>query len=334
MYTLGEIADFINAELVGDESAVIDGIAPIENAKLNQLSYITDNKYKQQLRDSSAGAVIITAKLAKDYSGNALIVDDVYLSFAKISHYFKTTQDTSDNNLSQKDMDIVGVDIGPNCTISKKAKIGKNCTIGANSIIQDSVVLEEGVFLHPNVTILSGCVIGKNTVISSGAIIGSEGFGNARDEHKKWHSIAHLGGVVIGDNVTIGANTCIDKGTLEDTKIANGVRIDNLVHIAHNVSIGADTAIAANTGIAGSTTIGKRCMIGGMVGIVGHLNICDDVIINAKSTVDKDISSSGVYTGFVPLMMHKQWQNVGLWLTKLDKIAKYLGIKLKHLKGK
>lgn len=334
MFTLGEIANLIDAKLVGDESLVIDGIAPIENAQSSQLSYITDTKYQQQLRDSSAGAVIMTAKLAKDYSGNALIVDDVYLCFAKISHHFRATQSTLEDNLSQKEMDSADVDIGPNCIISKKAKLGKNCTIGANSVIQDSVVLKEGVFLHPNVTILSGCVIGKNTVISSGAIIGSEGFGNARDENKKWHSIAHLGAVVIGDNVTIGANTCIDRGTLTDTKIANGVRIDNLVHIAHNVSIGADTAIAANTGIAGSTVIGKRCMIGGMVGIVGHLNICDDVIINAKSTVDKDIGSAGVYTGFVPLMMHKQWQNVGLWLTKLDKIAKHLGIKLKHLKGK
>jgi UDP-3-O-[3-hydroxymyristoyl] glucosamine N-acyltransferase len=98
------------------------------------------------------------------------------------------------------------------------------------------------------------------------------------------------------------------------------------------VIIGQDTAIAANTAIAGSTILGNRCMIGGMVGIVGHLNICDDVIVNGKSTVDKDIKTPGMYTGILPLMPHKQWQNVSLWLVKLDKIVKYLNIKLKHLK--
>jgi len=78
--------------------------------------------------------------------------------------------------------------------------------------------------------------------------------------------------------------------------------------------------------------IGERCMIGGMVGIIGHLSICNDVIIGAKSIVDRNITSPGMYTGVMPLMPHKQLQNVGLLLVKLDKIVKYLNIKLKNLK--
>ncbi|MBT6142528.1 MAG: UDP-3-O-(3-hydroxymyristoyl)glucosamine N-acyltransferase, partial [Gammaproteobacteria bacterium] len=96
--------------------------------------------------------------------------------------------------------------------------------------------------------------------------------------------------------------------------------------------IGSDTAIAAKTGIAGTTVIGKRCMIGGMVGIVGHLTITDDVIVNATSTVNRNIAKPGVYTGFVPLMLHSEWKKVGIWLTKLDKIAILLKIKLKNIK--
>jgi UDP-3-O-[3-hydroxymyristoyl] glucosamine N-acyltransferase len=104
------------------------------------------------------------------------------------------------------------------------------------------------------------------------------------------------------------------------------------VHIAHNVIIGSDTAIAAKTGIAGTTVIGKRCMIGGMVGIVGHLTITDDVIVNATSTVNRNITKPGIYTGFVPLMLHSEWKKVGIWITKLDKIATLLKIKLKNIK--
>ena len=144
--------------------------------------------------------------------------------------------------------------------------------------------------------------------------------------------IAHLGRVSIGDDVSIGANTTIDRGTIDDTVIHNGVKIDNLVQIAHNVVIGENTAIAAKTGIAGTTTIGKRCMIGGMVGIVGHLTITDDVIVNATSTVNRSIRKSGIYTGFFPLMTHSGWKKAGMWLIKLDKITKFLNIKLKNLK--
>ena len=330
MHTLGDIAKIINANLIGDESIKIDSISPLTSAKSDQLTYVVGQKYKSDLETTQAGVVILSQDLAKDCPTNALVVDDVYLAFAKITHSFKkeVTPFSGVHSSAQTNQAI----IAENCAIGKNVVIGSNATIGPNTVIEDNVTIGDHVYLHPNVTILQGCSIGDNVVISPGAVIGAEGFGNARDKQNQWHTIAHLGNVVVGNNVTIGANTTIDRGTLEDTQIHDGVRLDNLIHIAHNVIIGQDTAIAANTGIAGSTTLGKRCMIGGMVGIVGHLNICDDVIVNAKSTVDKDIKTPGMYTGIMPLMPHKQWQNVGLWLVKLDKIIKYLNIKLKNLK--
>ena len=66
--------------------------------------------------------------------------------------------------------------------------------------------------------------------------------------------------------------------------IEDGVRLDNLCMIAHNVHVGAHTAMAAMTGIAGSTKIGKRCMFAGRSGAVGHLTICDDVVVAAEGT--------------------------------------------------
>ena len=40
----------------------------------------------------------------------------------------------------------------------------------------------------------------------------------------------------------------------------------------------------------------------------------------------------GVYTGFVPIMLHSEWKKVGMWLTKLDKIATFMKIKLKNIR--
>jgi len=334
--SLEKIAKLIDATLIGDSNPEIYGISTLKKANRNHISYAVSEKYSDSLSNTKAGAVIIPKKLKKHCHTNALIVDDAYLAFAKITHQFKHYSSPVNNSSSKTVIDssasVVDVTISHGCVIGKNVIIGKNTVIDPNCVIEDEVCIGENSFIGANVTILRECRIGKRCVILPGSVIGSEGFGNARDEQKKWHNIAHLGRVCIGDDVSIGANTTIDRGTIDDTLIHNGVKIDNLVQIAHNVIIGENTAIAAMTGIAGTTTIGKRCMIGGMVGIVGHLTITDDVIVNATSTVNRSITKPGIYTGFFPLMTHSGWKKAGMWLSKLDKITKILNIKLKNLK--
>jgi len=330
---LEEIAKLIDATILGDSSKEISGINTLADASSNQISYAISNRYKELLINSNAGAVIIDENLKDFCSTNKLLVKNVYLAYAILSHKFKHLQNFNNLQLGSEVIHVfTDVDILPSCFIGKNVVIGGNSSIGANCIIEDNVNIGKNSRIESNVMILKGSQIGKNCVISPGAIIGSEGFGNARDKNNKWHAIAHLGNVIIGDDVSIGANTTIDRGSINDTEIHNGVKIDNLVHIAHNVIIGEDTAIAASTGIAGTTIIGKRCMIGGMVGIVGHLTITDDVIVNATSTVNRNITKPGVYTGFIPIMLHTEWKKVGIWLTKLDKIVSLLKIKLKDIK--
>jgi len=331
--TLEQIALIINASLSGDPSIKISGINTLTDANSEQISYAASKKYKEILINSNAGAVIINESLKNHCSTNILIVENVNLAYSILTHKFKYLQNMSHLQLSSEVINsYADVNISPNCVIGKNVVIGRNSSIGANCVFEDNVNIGKNSRIESNVTIHKGTQIGKNCVISSGAIIGSEGFGNARDKNNKWHPIAHLGNVVIGDDVSIGANTTIDRGSINNTEIHSGVKIDNLVHIAHNVIIGEHTAIAAATGIAGTTIIGKRCMIAGMVGIVGHLTITDDVIVNATSTVNRNITKPGIYTGFVPLMLHSEWKKVGVWLTKLDKIATLLKIKLKKIK--
>ena len=331
--SLEEIAKLIDASVHGEPSKKILGINTLTNANSEQISYAATKKYKESLINSNAGAVIVDKNLIELCPTNALLVENVYLAYSILAHKFKNHQNI---NHFQKAVNILNsyskVNIAPGCIIGKNVAIGENSSIGANCVIEDNVNIGKNSTIESNVTIQKGSQIGKNCVVSPGAIIGSEGFGNAREKDKKWNAIAHLGNVIIGNNVSIGANTTIDRGSIENTEIHDGVKIDNLVHIAHNVIIGEDTAIAATTGIAGTTIIGKRCMIGGMVGIVGHLTITDDVIVNATSTVNRNITKPGVYTGFVPIMLHSEWKKVGLWLTKLDKIVALLKIKLKNIK--
>ena len=334
-FTLSQIADLIDAELIGDGEVRIDGINALDSAKTGQISYLANSKYQKTLCNSQASAVILSSSHADSCPTNALIVSNPYHAFALVSHLFKQYNTTSNkpNEFSSIDSSakVKGAIISSGCFVGKNVTIGKNSIIGPNCVIEDNVVIGDNAHFFANVVVHRGCQLGESCVISSGVVIGSEGFGNARCEDMSWKTIAHMGKVVIGNDVTIGANTTIDRGTIADTEIHNGVRLDNLIHIAHNVIIGENTAIAAKTGIAGSTVLGKRCMIGGMVGIVGHISIADDVVVNATSTVDKSVTRPGIYTGFFPLMTHKSWQKVGVWLIKLDKIAKILKIKLKDI---
>ena len=172
--------------------------------------------------------------------------------------------------------------IGPDCVV------GSDCRFVANVTLARSVQVGERCIFHP------------------GVVVGADGFGNAMTP-EGWVKVPQLGGVRIGDDVEIGANSTVDCGALDDTVIENGVRIDNLCMIAHNVHIGEHTALAAMTGIAGSTTIGKRCMFAGQGGTVGHITVCDDVVVGAKSYLTKDIREAGTYLASFPGEPARDW---------------------------
>jgi UDP-3-O-[3-hydroxymyristoyl] glucosamine N-acyltransferase len=322
MPTLQEIATITNGIIVGNKNeahnTTITTIVAT-NATCNtpcSITYFANKKFAQAILKNPTPIVFTTQELQPLCNDKiAIIVKNPTLAVARLSQVLSQTTHTIHASAI----------IHPSATLGKNVQISAHCYIGKNATIGDNC------YMYPNVTIMDNVTIGDNSIIASGCVIGSQGFGNVLDANKQWHTIYHFGGVRIGNNVHIGANTCIDNGTFSDTTIADGVRIDNLVHIAHNVHIGEHTAIAAKTGIAGSTTIGKRCQIGGKVGIVGHLNIVDDVVIYATSTVNKSIKKAGIYTGFFPIIPHYKWKKIAFLLTKFDKIAKYLNIKLRTL---
>ena len=178
----------------------------------------------------------------------------------------------------------------------------------------------DGTRILANATLFKNVTIGERCIIHPGAVIGSDGFGNAMGE-SGWVKVPQVGGVLIGDDVEIGANTTIDRGAIDDTVIGNGVRIDNLVQIAHNVQIGDHTAMAAFSGVSGSTVIGKRCMFAGQSGIVGHISICDDVVVGGATMISKDITTPGFYTGSFPGEPDRSWKRKVARFRRLDELA-------------
>ena len=182
--------------------------------------------------------------------------------------------------MSESKKNIVGIH---KSLFKEKNSIGKNCFVGANVYIGNNVSIGNNVKIFPNtfigifignkciiypgVKIHDQSIIGENCIIQSGVNIGGDGFGFTPNSDNQYSKIAHIGNVIIENNVEIGANTTIDRATLGSTIIREGVKLDNLIQIAHNVEIGKNTVIAAQSSY-GSTKIGENCMIGGQVGIM------------------------------------------------------------------
>lgn len=325
-YTLRELADILGAELQGDASRRVTGLAGLREATEQDVSFVSDSKYVAQLSVSRAAAVVVRSELADKVPSNALISDDPYLAFARLSRLFDNRPNVQMGVHPSAVVDATAsiaddVAIAAHVIIEADAVIGAGVEIGAGSYIGAGARVGKGSRLAPNVTCYHGVQIGERAIIHSGAVIGADGFGFA-NRKGNWEKIAQLGGVQIGDDVEIGANTTIDRGALQDTVIERGVKIDNQVMVAHNVRIGEDTAIAACVGISGSTEIGRQCMIAGGVGFAGHLKICDRVFITAMSFVTGSIKQPGSYSSGTAMMPTAQWKKSSVRLKQLDELVK------------
>ncbi|WP_126444521.1 UDP-3-O-(3-hydroxymyristoyl)glucosamine N-acyltransferase [Sulfuricystis multivorans] len=321
--TLGEIVARFGGELKGDPQRLVCGLATLENATSDQLSFLANPKYRRQLMTTRAGAVILAPEAAAECPVDAIVTVQPYLYFARVSQWLaKVPRPAPGIHPSAVVESAVPAScaIGPLAWIGPDVAIGENCVIGAHCRIGAGAVVGDDSWLYPNVTVYHGCRIGRRVIVHSGAVIGADGFGFAADG-ATWVKIAQSGGVVIGDDVEIGANTTIDRGALEDTVIEDGVKLDNQIQIAHNVKIGRHTAIAGCVGIAGSTKIGARCTIGGAAMIIGHLTLADDVHVAAGTFVGKSILAPGHYTGAVPLQPHAEWLKNFAHLRHLNALA-------------
>ncbi len=336
VYTLGEIAQFLSADVMGDESIKIDGLATLAQATQGQLSFLANMSYKDQLQHTKASAVIVHPKQAADCQCAALVMDNPYLGYAKVSQLFNTLPKASG-------------DIHTSAVISASAKIAEDVSIAANAVVDDYAVIETGAVigagaivganarigkntrLHHNVSIYHDVVIGNECIIHSGAVIGSDGFGFA-NEKGQWVKICQIGGVVVGDQTEIGANTTIDRGAMSDTIIGNGVKLDNQIQIAHNVEIGDHCAMAAGCMIAGSTKIGRCCTLAGGVGVAGHLQLADGTHVTAMTLVTKSITEPGSYSSGTAMSATSEWRKSAARFRQLDDMAKRIKLIEKSLK--
>jgi len=283
-----ELAEHLQAEVKGDLSRPVSGVASPEDAGAEDLIYVDAAKHLARAQASAAGCVLVREGMKLE-GKTLLVVANPKLAFAKAAAWLlkpepiaRGVHPTAVIDASAK----VAADarVGPYAVVEAEAVIGARTEIGAFCFIGKGAVVGESCRLHPRVTLYPGARIGSRATLHSGAVIGGDGFGYVYGEGRHW-KFPQLGSVEIGDDVEIGNNTTVARGSLGVTRIERGVKLDNLVHVAHNVRIGEHTVIAAQTGISGSCDIGHHVLIGGQAGLGDHCRIEDEAVVGGQTGV-------------------------------------------------
>ncbi len=215
-----------------------------------------------------------------------------------------------------------GASVGPGAVVAAGAVIGPGSRIGALCTVGERSSIGRDCLLHPGVHVGHDVRIGDRAVLHSGCVLGADGFGFAAGQGGPL-KIAHLGRVLVGNDVEIGANSTVDRGTLGDTVIGDHTKIDNLVQIGHNVTIGRGCLIAGQAAIGGSTVLGDGVTLAGNAALSDHITIGTGAVIGGLSGVSKDVPAGEVWFG-TPAVPQRAFARRQYLLGRLEQIWEFV----------
>ncbi|HPC58327.1 MAG TPA: UDP-3-O-(3-hydroxymyristoyl)glucosamine N-acyltransferase, partial [Kiritimatiellia bacterium] len=283
--TTGELAARLDAELEGDASAPVTGVADLKAARAGQVSFAGHPKYLPAVAASGATAVIVPKAAQVEAPRPALLrVADADAAFAAACALFAPEPVIQPRG------------VHPQAWVSPEAKLGAEVSVGAFAVVEAGADIGDGTTLYPQTYVGHGaklgrdcllyplasirerCVLGDRVILHNGAVIGSDGFGYTVDAQGVRTKIPQTGIVVLEDDVEIGANATIDRARFGETRVGKGTKVDNLVQIAHNCVIGDHSVLCSQVGLAGTTTLGRHVICAGQAGLAGHLTIGDGAV--------------------------------------------------------
>ena len=308
--TVGCLAALVHGTVHGNADLVLSDLADLQGAGPSELSFFTNPRYLDALRQTRAGAVLLSDHLGS-VPCTQIVCDNPYLAMAQAAVALHPpepqTPGVAPGALVSATAAVHATAcIGPGAVVEDHAQVGAHSVLEPLAFVGRHSVVGEGCHLHPGAKVLARCRLGKRVILHSGAVIGSDGFGYATDAQGHRHKIPQVGTVELGDDVELGANSTVDRATFGVTRIGARCKIDNLVQIAHNVQMGTDCVVISQSGIAGSTHLGDRVVMGAQAGMAGHLQVASDTTLGGRTGVLATIATKGVYSGF-PAVPHRQW---------------------------
>ena len=322
--TAAEVTEAVGGRLRGDGARRLEGLAPLDAAGPEHLSFLANAAYRDQARGSRAGCILVSSE-EELVERDVVVCADPYRAFALAMRLFhpepQRAPGVAPGAAVSAEAELgEGVSVGPGAVVEAGARIGAGSALLAGAVVGEGCRVGEGCVLHPNAVLYPGTELGDRVTVHANAVLGSDGFGYASgaDGHLK---IPHAGRVVVEDDCEIGAGSCVDRAVMGETRIGAGTKIDNLVQVAHNVRIGAGSILVSQSGISGSSTLGRGCVVAGQSGVAGHLNLGDGARVGAKSAVYEDVPAGETVTG-IPAIPHARWKRLAATLGRLPDLLR------------
>ncbi len=324
---LRELAAALGCEVAGDGELEISGLAPMEHAGPNELTFLANPKYAHRVKHTRAGAILVSEPV-RDLSISSVVSSNPYLDFARALEMFYQAPRPRPGIHPWASI-APTARIGEGASIGAFAVVGENVTIGRNAVLHPHAVIYEGVqigddfYAHAHAAVREFCRIGNRVTLGNGVVVGGDGFGFAHKSDGSHYKIVQSGITVIEDDVEIQALSSIDRATIGESRVKRGAKIDSLVQVGHACVVGENDILCAQVGLAGSTVLGKNVTLTGQVGVAGHLTIHDNVTVYAQSGIGGDVAEGSVVAGS-PAFDSKDWRRAVMAFPKLPELMRTL----------
>lgn len=286
-FTVDQIAEHLDGDVEGRGSISIVDLRGLSEAGPEHLAFLSNRKYRKQLKTSRAGAVLLDRHTEAE--GHTVIrLDDPYSAFARVLQLFHPLTwpqpGIDERAWVAPDADVDGATVEAFAWIGPGAKVGAGSWIEVGAYVGAGVELGKDCRMMTGSVVCAGCRLGDRVWLNPGAIIGAEGFGFAPTETENV-KIPQVGRAVLEDDVEVGSLSNVDRGALGDTIVRRGTKLDSFVQIAHGAEVGEGSLLAGYSTLAGTARVGKRVMMGGKSGVSNHVTLGDGSQLSANASV-------------------------------------------------
>src|SRR6267143_646120 len=224
---LGQLAEALGATLEGDAARVVRGVAPLESAGPDDVSFLTDARYHPAAQASRAGAFVAAAGVgALTYLGPGVEIGE-------------------------------GCVLGPHVTLLAGARLGRRVLVHPGAVIgADGFGFAFDGARHRKIPQVGGVVIEDDVEIGANCAIDRATFGDTIV--RRGTKIDNL--VQIGHNVEVGEHSILvaQVGVSGSSRLGRGVVLAGQVGVADHVTIGDGALVAAQGGVPSDLDAGGR----------------------------------------------------------------------------
>jgi UDP-3-O-[3-hydroxymyristoyl] glucosamine N-acyltransferase len=324
---LKEMAARLRCELHGDGDIQIRGVAPMERADVEDLTFLSNPKYAPKVKHTRAAA-ILAQRPVESHTIATLVSENPYLDFARAlaMFYQPPAPEPGIHPLATIHPTAAvgeGSSVGPYTVIGKNVKVGRRAAIHPHVVIYEGVEIGDDFVAHSHASVREFCRIGDRVILQNGVVVGGDGFGFAKRSDGTHEKIVQSGVTIIEDDVEIQSLTSVDRATMGETRVKRGAKIDSLVQVGHACTVGEDNIICAQAGLAGSSVLERNVLLAGQVGVSGHLTIHENAVIYAQSGVGGDVPAGSCISGS-PAFDSREWLRTVTALPRLPEVLKSL----------